>query len=145
MLAVSLSENEFQYLRKKTDEKWVAIRIYSQKEEVKGFSKKHDAQFEDTLITYFTDIKSEYEEDGKLYKPFSEQNFNEIIEFVTKHQNCDKIFIHCVMGIQRSAGVVVGLGNQFDWIEPQHGLDGKSSVYPYPNVVCWFKDSIQTA
>lgn len=139
MLAISLSENEFQWLRKKTDERWLAIRIYSQKEEVKGLSRKFDAQFEDTLITYFTDIKEEVEHDGKFYKPFSEQNYNEIIEFVTKHQNCDKLFIHCAMGVCRSSGVVVGLGNQFDWIKPQHGLEGKSSVYPYPNVVSWFK------
>lgn len=144
MLAISLSEYEFEWLRKRTDEKWVAIRIYSQKEEVKRLSKTFNEQFEDVLVTYFTDITEEVEQDGKLYKPFSKQNFDEVIEFVTKHQECDKLFIHCAMGVCRSAGVVVGLGKQFDWIQPQHGMDGKSSVYPYPNVVCWFKDSLQT-
>lgn len=140
MLAISLSEDEFKWLRKENkDEKWVAIRIYSQKDEVELLSRVFDKQFEDVLITFFTDIREEFEEDGKVYNIFGAQNYEDIIEFVNKHQDCDKLFVHCHAGICRSAGVVVGLENKYDWIKSQHGLDGKSPVYPYPNVVSWFE------
>lgn len=141
MLVISLSEKEFKWLRKKNEkehEKWAAIRIYSQPEEVSRLSNKFNAQFEDILITHFTDIKEAHEEDGKWYKPFSVQNYNEIIDFVNKHQDCDKIYVHCQLGICRSAGVVVGLANIYDWIQSQHGSDGNADVYPYPNVVSMF-------
>ena len=141
MLAISLSEEEFKWLRKKKayeGENWVAIRIYSQLDEVSYLSKKFNDQFEEILISQFTDIQDEVEENGKIYQPFSEDNYKEIIEFVTKHQDCDKLFVHCHAGVCRSAGVAVGLAKKFDWIESQHGLDGRTPVYPYPNVVSWF-------
>lgn len=145
MLAMSLSEDEFQWLRKQMgekSEKWAAIRIYSQPDDVAPLSKGFESQFDDILVTYFTDITSEFEEDGKLYKPFHQENYDQIIDFVTKHSDCDKLFVHCTMGVCRSAGVVVGLNRQFDWITAQHGLHGETSVYPYPNVVCWFNNPI---
>lgn len=140
MLAISLSEYEFGWLRKKEYETWAAIRIYSQKDEVKTFSKRFHAQFEDTLTTYFTDIREAVEENGKIYQPFSQQNYDDILAFVAKNCDCDKLFIHCAAGVCRSAGVVVGLSRQFNWITPQHGLHGNSTVHPYPNVVSWFND-----
>lgn len=134
MLAISLSEHEFGWLRKKEEETWAAIRIYSQKEEVKAFSKRFYAQFEDTLTTYFTDITEEVEEDGKVYKPFGQQNYKEILAFIEKNQACDKLFIHCAAGVCRSAGVAVGLSKQFHWIQAQHGLHGQSTVYCYSTI-----------
>lgn len=141
MKAVSLSENEFQWLRKKNEhsnEKWIAIRIYSQPEDAKELSRRHIAQFEDVLFSHFTDIQQPVEEDGKLYQPFNLANYNQIIAFVEQHNDCDTLYVHCHAGICRSAGVVVGLAHKYDWITAQHGPDGNTDVYPYPNVVGWF-------
>ena len=141
MHAISCSEFEYQWLRKKephTDEKWVSIRIYSQPHDVKQLSKHHDAQFADILYLYFTDIQEPVEQNGLLYRPFNEDDYKQVIQFVEQHQDATKLFIHCAAGICRSAGLVHGLAHQYDWITKQHGVKGDTDVYPYPNVISWF-------
>lgn len=140
MLAISMSEQEFMFLRKKDlNEKWIAIRIYSQPEEVKYMTKRFNQQFEDTLHVYFTDIPDAVEQDGKWYRPFSDENLQAIIAFIQKYEKADKVFVHCHAGVCRSPGVVVGLANLFPHIVAQHGLDGQTGVFPYPNVVSHFE------
>lgn len=139
MKVISLSEEQFKWLRKKNlDEKWIAIRIYSQPEETMKMSRRFNEQFDDILLTYFTDVKSPVESDGKLYKPFNEVNYESILAFVKKHIDADILYVHCHAGICRSPGVAVGLEKQFDCITAQHGLNNEMDVFPYPNVVSWF-------
>lgn len=139
MKAISCSKEEFQWLRKKgLEEKWIAIQISSNEKEGLYMSKGFYKQFEDHLRLFFADVKHEFEEEGEIYKPFSDAQYREVIEFVEKHKDADKLFVQCHMGIQRSAGIVEGLSIKYDWIEKQHGLEGDAPVYPYPNVVSKF-------
>ncbi len=139
MKAISLSEYEYQWLRKKNNnENWISIRIHGNDEKINFKSRGHDKQFKDILYLYFMDIQEVIEQDGTIYRPFNEDDYKKVIEFVEKHKDADKLFVHCAMGVCRSAGIVQGLGNKYDWIETQHGIDGKNSVFPYPNVISWF-------
>jgi len=145
MLAISCSEFEYQWIRKNeryTDEKWVAIRIFSHPSYMKQMSKQHDAQFDDILVLYFTDISKTVEQDGILYRPFNASDYQQVLDFIEEHKDADKVFVHCTLGVCRSAGIVHGLAHKYDWIRHQHGLRGDADVYPYPNVISWFMANV---
>lgn len=140
MLAISLSEREFSELSKKNPvENWAAIRIVSQMSDLLETSHDFNSQFTDICVVQFTDIDKPIKDEGVLYQPYSKDNHNQIINFVEKNKHVDKLFVHCAAGICRSAGVVVGLAQTFNWIAPKHGINGKSKVLPYHNVVSYYE------
>ena len=139
MLAISCSEDEYKRLRKPrtSKEKWVAIQIASTEDEAIVLTNTQKRQFEEVLQLYFTDIKEPILEGEIEYKPFSKEQYLEVLDFYDRNKSYDKLFVQCTMGIQRSAGIVHGLGVKYG-INIQHGMEGNAPVHPYPNVVEFF-------
>ena len=138
---ITLSQHEYNWLRSKKNfpnEYWVSIRIASNEAEMMRMSESHNKQFEDILNVFFTDIKEDIEVVGGTYHKYSIENHKQIREFFHKHINADKLFIHCNSGRCRSTSVGHGLKLLYPNVNLQHGIDGKSSVYPYPNIVSFF-------
>lgn len=138
MEIISMSEHEFLNYRKGEGKTASAIRIYTTEEEVKPLSKKRNEQFNETLYLYFSDVEKEIEEGGKIYRPFNKEDYEKVIEFYEKNKKVDELIVHCHAGVCRSPGIVEGLGKKYNE-DFKHGMVGDASVYPYPNVISWFK------
>ncbi len=69
--------------------------------------------YRDVLCLKFHDISAESKDSDREHIPFNEKHAKEILEFVAKYPYIRKIYIHCNVGIFRSAGIASALHEIF--------------------------------
>jgi predicted protein tyrosine phosphatase len=75
--------------------------------------------FAAVLRLTFNDIESSPGDEDILFAP---DHAGEILRFVAKWPDVDRIVVHCEFGVSRSPGVALGLCDSFDW--PVRELEG---------------------
>lgn len=142
MLAISLSREEFKWVRKSalSNEKYACIRIGDSATDLAEISERLIQKvYEAELQLLFSDNYSAVMHEGMLLPAYDAVIHQKVIEFVEQHKDCDLLYVHCGQGICRSAAIVKGLAKLFNWVTARHGLDGEQCVYPSNNVLKYFE------
>jgi predicted protein tyrosine phosphatase len=104
------------FLKPNMNENTIMIRISDP-----DYVKERDAEllyrdsFIDVLKVSFHDLTDKQlssilqKEPEAPYHVISKKQAREILDFVEKHQECEKIVIHCSAGISRSSAVAIGI------------------------------------
>ena len=85
----------------------IIIRITSNEDFAKM---KNRSIFQDVLELRFDDVSPEHpKEDSMLYGAMKEEHFQEILKFVEKNKQAEKLIVHCDAGQSRSPAVAINI------------------------------------
>lgn len=130
MKIITLSEEDFFWLRNKEEKKIAAIRIYNHPEELEDVGERFERIFKEVMPMYFGETYGSKEKDGYEIESFGKKQQEQLKKFIERNKDCEEIYIHCKMGKVRSAGVAMGLKEKYPKWEVQNGRTGKDEVYP---------------
>lgn len=95
-----------------------------------------NSTIKDILYLSFYDISTETQDIFKGYPAMSDEDAIKIKNFVLKWKDkVDTIWVHCDIGMSRSAGVAAGL---LEGLGQDNSFIIKSKMY-YPNMLCYQK------
>ncbi|PLS18870.1 hypothetical protein CVD28_00270 [Bacillus sp. M6-12] len=136
-------------LKPNSNEKTIMIRISDP-----GYEKERDAellyreQYVDVLKVSFHDLTDKQlssileREPEAPYQTITKEQAIEILSFIQKCKDCDKVIIHCSAGISRSSAVAIGVTRFLQDKEREKSIRDSDNYIPNETIVDRLIESI---